>query len=148
MGIRVRVRVNPNPNPSMQMRCKWGRRGELIQNNFILVLPLFQIGINYIGENFLGFPPFCISSFVFLFCSRLLPSLSTVDPLEHLAPAIWPRGRGGWLFCVERTRLIGWCFPRREVSRSGERWPSRKFCPRKNGPPQGGSLETTQGSSR
>ena len=50
--------------------------------------------------------------FPFLFLlpiySFLLPCIATAGSLEHLAPVINPRGRGGWLFCVERTRRLVW----------------------------------------
>ena len=57
---------------------------------------------------------FCIF-FFFFFCSFFFLSFSTVSPLGHLARANYPRGRGGWPFCVELTRLSGapaqWSLP-------------------------------------
>ena len=76
MGIKVRVRVraNPNPNPNAN-EMQMSRLKELIP-----VLPVFQIGINYLdGVSFFQFIfvllfHFLFFSFFFLVCSLLLPS--------------------------------------------------------------------------
>ena len=84
---------------------------------------------------FLSFRLFCCCC-----CSFLLPSLSTFGPLEHVAPTTQPRGRGGCPF-LRRAHQTLRCCPAAQASRSGDRWPSRKCCPWKNGTPQSGLLE-------
>ena len=118
----------------MQIRCKWGRRDEFIKNNFLAVLPVFQIGINHLAGYFCWGGVRTLS-FFFLF---FLSSLPTVGPLEHLAPATHPRGRGGWTLLrrAHQTFL---------VFHSGDRWPWRTFARGKTALPKAGARNPRKG---
>ena len=88
-----------------------------------------------------SFTAFFSFSFFFFFLAALLCH-------SWSSGAISPRGptpvKGGCSFCVERTRypLV---LPRSGGFRSGDRWPSRKFCPRKNATPQSGCKKPRKG---
>ena len=90
-----------------------------------------------------------VSAFLFCFLLAYFPSPSTGGPPSGAFcpsdPAPW-KGRETLLWRA-RTRLSG-APPAEESPVLGYRRPSRKFCPRKNGTPRSGLLETTQRSSR
>ena len=138
MGIQVMVKPYPNPYPNspgnsnqMQMRCKWGQLDEYIKNKYIPVsIPNWN---NFLIRTF--------SFLRFFFLLSISPSLlfhswssGTFSPSD---PAPWE----GRLASSASTAPDSLVLPRRGGFRSGDRWPSHKFCPRKNGTPQSGLLE-------
>ena len=144
LGSQRKITPTLTPNSlgnsnEMQIRCKWGGLDEFIKNNFIPVLPVFQIGIVIWSQYFSFFPSVV---FLILICRFLFPSLSIGGPLEHLAPETQPCGRGGW---TRLRRAHQSCFPvlpRSGVFHSGD---SRKFCPRKTALPRTGCKKPRKG---
>ena len=118
----------------IEIKCKrvgWMNLSKII---FFPVLHGFQIGI-IIWQQYFFFLLCCWS---FLICVFSFPSASTGGPLEQLAPATQPLGRGGWTRLRRAPQSCLLVLPRSGVFRSGDRWSSRKFCPRKNGTPLSG----------
>ena len=94
------------------------------------VLPASQIGMHHFDEKFF-FSCFVLASFLFV-----------AFLLGRFAKATQPRGREGWLSCGEHTDCAPvWCPSAEQSPVLGTVGPRDKFCPRKNGTPQSGSLE-------
>ena len=103
---------------------------------------MFQIGINY-STGFFSFSFLLVHSFFSCFSLLFFCSLppSTVGPSGAFStsdPAPW-KGRVTLLRRAHQTCVL--VLLHSGVFRSGDRWPSRKFCTRKSGPPQSGLLE-------
>ena len=111
-------------------------RDEFIKNDYIPILPVFQIGLNY-PTIFFSLFLFAFFLLLFLLLSLLFHSLSS-GAFSPSDPAPW-KGR---VTLLRRAHQTFWCSRAVESPVLGDRGPSRKFCPRKNGRPHNGLLES------